>query len=109
MWFGAWRALPAQPKSLWHAPGYTSSETEQDPTGILGIEDNQTVANKGREGNAETKKEQPRNNNADLREGLGSASRDTYYTVSELFTKLKEKSVSCAQRLAAPWTVAPRD
>ena len=31
VWFGAWRALPAQPKSLWHAPGYTSSETEQDP------------------------------------------------------------------------------
>ena len=47
------------------------------------------MANKGREGNAETKKEQPRNISAALREGLGSASRDTCNNVFELFTKLK--------------------
>ena len=87
----------------------TSTEIKQDPIGILGIEDNQTVANKGREGNAETKKEQSRNISAALREGLGSAPRDTCNNVFELFTKLKVKSVSCAQFLATAWTVAPRD
>ena len=67
------------------------------------------MANKGREGNAETKKEHPRNMSVALREGLGSASRDTCNNVFELFIKLKVKSVNCAQLLVTQWTVAPRD
>ena len=49
----------------------------------------QTVANQGREGDAETREEQSRNDSAALGQGPSSTLRDTHNNVFELFTELK--------------------
>ena len=90
------------------------TETKHDPVGLLGMEAflcpmflvcreqapasmtfpesqraDSNSCQSGKGGDAETREEQPRNNNAALRQDPGSPSRDTHDNISELFCRTK--------------------